>query len=184
MGGAQTDTPAADARLIGSNRQSLRAMLVAAPEGALLVDDHLTGPVEEAARSIVTAARHSTEAPALLFGGETTVIVRGKGQGGRNQELALRVALEAKRQRLPGPWVFLSGGTDGRDGPTAAAGGCVDDQTLARLFEAGGDVLALLDESDSFRALSLSGEIIPEWATGTNVADVQVLLRPDVLASK
>jgi hydroxypyruvate reductase len=72
--------------------------------------------------------------------------------------------------------VFLSGGTDGRDGPTDAAGGVVDAGTVARISAAGGDPSALLANNDSNRALSLAGDLLVSGATGTNVADVQVLL--------
>ena len=66
-------------------------------------------------------------ATCLLAGGEPTVELTGKGRGGRNQELALRVGLELRGMELPprGP-VFLSGGTDGQDGPTEAAGAVTD----------------------------------------------------------
>ncbi|MER3357879.1 MAG: DUF4147 domain-containing protein [Hoeflea sp. D1-CHI-28] len=167
-----------DAHLIGSNAQSLRAIREAAGSAVRIVDGTLIGPVEEAARKIAEARRRDDDTPILLFGGETTVRIRGTGQGGRNQELALRFALEAERLGLAVPWVFLSGGTDGRDGPTTAAGGCVDHLTLERIRRAGGDVGELLAKSDSFRALELSKDLIPQWQTGTNVADVQVLLRP------
>ncbi|HHX89646.1 MAG TPA: glycerate kinase, partial [Paracoccus sp.] len=109
-----------------------------------------------------------------LCGGETTVTLRGDGLGGRNQELALRVA--AGMEGVARPWVFLSGGTDGRDGPTRAAGGIVDNGTLARIGAAGGDWRALLENNDSHRALALAGDLLITGGTGTNVADVQVIL--------
>jgi len=179
----RTETPAisavkVDAHLVGSNSRSLCAMRDAAGDSARIVDESLVGPVEQAAQQIVAARHKYPDTPVLLFGGETTVRVQGTGQGGRNQELALRVALESARQGLPAPWAFLSAGTDGRDGPTTAAGACVDHQTLARIRRAGGDVNGLLANSDSFRALGLSDDLVPAWPTGTNVADVQVLLQP------
>jgi glycerate 2-kinase len=79
-------------------------------------------------------------------------------------------------QGLDRPWVFLSGGTDGRDGPTEAAGGVVDAGSLARLRNAGADAEALLANNDSHAALAASGDLLMTGATGTNVADVQVLL--------
>ena len=100
--------------------------------------------------------------------------MRGRGRGGRNQELALRVAIAMPE--LERPWVFLSGGTDGRDGPTDAAGGIVDAGTIARIRRAGGDPVALLADNDSHRALGLAGDLLVTGATGTNVADVQILL--------
>ena len=89
-------------------------------------------------------------------------------------QFALRVAMDMPA--LGRGWVFLSGGTDGRDGPTEAAGGIVDAGTCDRIRRAGGDPQALLAENDSNRALSLAGDLLVTGATGTNVADVQVLL--------
>ena len=84
----------------------------------------------------------------FLWGGETTVNVTGNGRGGRNQELASRAALLL--QNRPGNWAFLSGGTDGRDGPTDSAGGMADENTLLRIAKAGADIHACLRNSDSY----------------------------------
>lgn len=168
--------PKAQNQLIGSNRFSLEAMRQAAEAAgwrARIVTDALTGDVGDAARRICAALRDSTGPEALIFGGETTVTLRGTGRGGRNQELALRVAQTLTGQ---GEWTFLSGGTDGRDGPTDAAGGLVDPGTLDRIKAAGGDAEALLRNNDSYAALDLAGDLLMSGATGTNVADVQALL--------
>lgn len=169
-------TPRAENHLVGSNRMSLDAMLGKATGfDARIVSDDVTGDVEEAARRLFEAARAApADRPvALLFGGETTVSLKGTGRGGRNQELALRFARHAADSRLPGDWVFLSGGTDGRDGPTDAAGGIVDAQTVPSI---GSELEALLDNNDSYEALRRAGALLITGATGTNVADVQVFL--------
>ena len=159
--------PEADLRIVGSNAASLAAMAAAHP-AATRHREPLVGDVAEA------AARVAACGPGVhLFGGETTVRVRGDGLGGRNQELALRVALA-----LDGPFAFLSGGTDGRDGPTDAAGALVDEGTAARAEAAGTDPRAALDRNDSNRALAAAGDLLVTGGTGTNVADVQVLVRP------
>lgn len=160
--------------LIGSNGQSLRAMLAQAKEG-VIVNDTLTGDVEDAAKFIIESARNNS-AETLIFGGETTVKIRGDGRGGRNQELALRVAMLAEHENF-GDWVFLSGGTDGRDGPTDAAGGMVDKNTCQRVRDAGKDPIAMLENNDSYAALEAAGDLLITGATGTNVADVQLFLR-------
>jgi len=160
--------------LIGSNGQSLRAMLAASNDG-VIVNDSLTGDVEDAAKSILQAAR-SNPTNTLIFGGETTVKIQGDGKGGRNQELALRFAMLAEGEDL-GDWVFLSAGTDGRDGPTDAAGAIVDRKTPQRIRDAGKDPVALLKNNDSYAALKAAGDLLISGATGTNVADVQVFLR-------
>lgn len=86
----------------------------------------------------------------------------------------MRVALMG--DRLSGrDWVFLSGGTDGRDGPTEAAGGLVDGGSAARMRRAV-DPEALLANNDSNKALAASGDLLVTGASGTNVADVQILL--------
>lgn len=171
---------AAENHLIGSNEISLEAMRRALGDGwtARIVSDRLVGDVTDAADQIIqaVASAGSTGPTALIFGGETTVQLRGTGRGGRNQELALRVALQG--DSLPDHWVFLSGGTDGRDGPTDAAGGIVDGGTLARIGASGQDVDALLANNDSYAALKAAGDLLITGATGTNVADVQVLLLP------
>lgn len=159
--------------LIGSNRKSLEAVVAKAGADACIVSDALTGDVAEAAAQIIRAAQDAV-ADTLVFGGETTVTLRGTGLGGRNQELALRVAMGMPD--LGRPWVFLSGGTDGRDGPTEAAGGIVDAGTTGRIRAAGGDPMALLANNDSNRALALAGDLLVTGATGTNVADVQILV--------
>ena len=166
--------PAARNILIGSNRKSLEAMQAAAGADAVIISDRLEGDVADAAARIIAAAQSAGDRACLIFGGETTVRLQGTGLGGRNQELALRVAMAMPD--LGRPWVFLSGGTDGRDGPTDAAGGVVDAGTVARIRAAGGDPAALLANNDSHRALFLAGDLLVSGATGTNVADVQVLL--------
>ncbi|NEY92202.1 glycerate kinase type-2 family protein [Tabrizicola oligotrophica] len=168
-----TSAVAATNLLIGSNRKSLEAVVAAAGAGARIASDALTGDVADAAAQVIAAAE-AGQGDTLVFGGETTVILRGTGLGGRNQELALRVALTMPD--LGRPWVFLSGGTDGRDGPTEAAGGLVDAGTAGRIVAAGGDPVALLADNDSNRALALAGDLLVTGATGTNVADVQILL--------
>ena len=163
----------AENRLIGSNRRSLLAM--AEGTGGQIWSEALVGDVAQAADWLVARMRTAPAGRVLAFcGGETTVTLRGQGRGGRNQELALRVAIGMAG--VGRPWVFLSGGTDGRDGPTDAAGGVVDGGTLARIEAAGGDWRALLEDNDSYRALGLAGDLLMTGGTGTNVADVQIVM--------
>ena len=163
--------PQADNQLIGANSISVAAMLAAEPK-AHVHPVPLIGDVSQAVETISKSAKGIT-----LFGGETTVQVKGTGLGGRNQELALRLALLAEKQGWQGDWVFLSGGTDGRDGPCDAAGGLVDNTTLARIRKAGVSPKELLANNDSYHALQSSNDLLMTGATGTNVADLQVLIR-------
>lgn len=163
--------PTADNILIGSNDLSVRAMADAAP-GATVAATPLTGDVAEAAGRVLASGPGIT-----LFGGETTVVLKGRGRGGRNQELALRVALLAEAQGWSAPWTFLSAGTDGRDGPTDAAGAIVDQGSLSRMRSAGIDPVARLSQNDSNPCLAASDDLLIIGGTGTNVADLQVLIR-------
>jgi hydroxypyruvate reductase len=174
VNGPEAEQVVSDNTLIGSNRQSLHAMQAASGDG-IIVSDSLTGDVEDAATFILQSALQNP-ARTLIFGGETTVTIRGNGKGGRNQELALRVAMLAEKEDL-GDWIFLSGGTDGRDGPTDAAGGVVDKHTVQRIRDAGKNPESLLANNDSYVALQAAGDLLMTGATGTNVADVQVFLR-------
>lgn len=166
--------PKAHNHLIASNRQSLDAMRAAFPE-AQIINDRLEGNVAEVAPHLAHIFRSlpQDEPAVLLFGGETTVTLTGNGKGGRNQDLALRISL----QDIPGDWVFLSGGTDGRDGPTDAAGGLVDAGSNARMKAAGLDPEVLLANNDAYTALGASGDLLMTGGTGTNVADVQIFIR-------
>lgn len=156
--------------LVGSNAQSVEAMHAAEPDAKILPP--VEGDVADAARFICDAAQDGV----TIWGGETTVQLKGTGRGGRNQELALRIALEARARGWTN-WTCLQGGSDGRDGPTDAAGGLVDQGTLTRVAQAGGDLDALLANNDSYAALSLAGDLLLTEATGTNVADLGVLIR-------
>jgi len=170
--------------LIGSNAISAKATLKAAQNlgyDAQLYNAHLCGEAKVEAENWASYVKHlinnGIDKPlAMIAGGETTVTLTGNGRGGRNQEMALAFAIAAKHHGLTGYWTFLSGGTDGRDGPTDAAGGIVDQDTIKRMIQAGIDPVAMLDNNDSYTALKSSQDLLVTGATGTNVADLQVLL--------
>ncbi len=155
-----------DVPLSGEARAAAGALVLQVAErlGAITRSGTQTGPV----------ARR--EPLALVAGGETTVTVRGSGRGGRNLELSLAFALEAERLDLGRPWVLLSAGTDGVDGPTPAAGGLVDSETLERVRRAGLDPTAALDDNDSYSVLDRVGDTLVTGPTGTNVADLVICL--------
>ncbi len=127
------------------------------------------------ARELVASGRPISLPALILAAGETTVTVRGAGKGGRNQELALAAALGISG--IPGV-VIASLGTDGRDGPTDAAGGIVDGDTIGRMHAGGVDPWDALARNDSYAALGAVDALIRTGPTGTNVADlVAVLVR-------
>lgn len=170
--------------LIGSNALSVTAALHAAERlgyRARAFGDPLCGEARDAAQRMLQQGKNllaedASQATALIAGGETTVTLRGSGSGGRNQELALAFALAAERDGLNSTWTFLSGGTDGRDGPTDAAGAVVNRHTLTRIRHAGIDPAAALAANDSYPALRAADALLMTGATGTNVADLQILL--------
>jgi glycerate 2-kinase len=175
------DLPKATNTLVGSNRQSVEAAAAhLRPDfNVIAIDDPLVGDVDTAAQTIITALDNQlpVSAPtAIVWGGETTVQLQGDGRGGRNQEMALLVAQHLNDCNPTQGIHFLSGGTDGRDGPTDAAGAIVDAGTWARITDAGLDPAALLANNDSYAALQASGDLLITGTTGTNVADIQILM--------
>ena len=173
--------PSATNTLVGSNRQSVEAAALHLRSyfNVIKIDEPLVGDVGTAAETIITALDNQSpvSAPtAIVWGGETTVQLRGDGRGGRNQEMALLVAQHLNARNLSQTVHFLSGGTDGRDGPTDAAGAIVDAATWPRITDAGLDPAALLANNDSYAALQASGDLLITGATGTNVADIQILI--------
>lgn len=170
----QGPVPTAENHLIGSNRKSVQAMVTAANADVRRIEAAVEGDVAEAARYVCDQAGPGG---LTVWGGETTVTLTGNGQGGRNQEMALRIALEARERGWGMDWVCLQAGTDGRDGPTDAAGAIVDGGTLARIEMAGQDIQGLLRCNDSYTALRYAGDLLVTGATGTNVADLGVLIR-------
>lgn len=114
---------------------------------------------------------------AFLAGGETVVRHKGKGKGGRSQELALAAAPGIAGVR--GAAVF-SFGSDGTDGPTDAAGGYTDCTSAAEFAAKGIDVFEMLKDNDSYHALKAVGGLIITGPTGTNVNDLAVaMLNPE-----
>ena len=175
------DLPNASNTLVGSNPQSVEAAAahLRSDFKVIAIDEPLVGDVGTAAETIIaTLDNHLpvSAATAIVWGGETTVQLRGDGRGGRNQEMALLVAKHLNARNPSQTVHFLSGGTDGRDGPTDAAGAIVDAGTWARITDADLDPAALLANNDSYAALQASGDLLITGATGTNVADIQILM--------
>ena len=166
--------------IVGSNLISLDSICQSAKSAGYdvqIVSKALTGEARSVAEKFLMRASAPIQRPtAFVAGGETTVTVRGSGLGGRNQEMALTFAIDADSRFNNLSWVFLSGGTDGIDGPTDAAGGLVDPGTIARIHNAGYDPRLLLDNNDAYHALDHAGDLLVTGATGTNVADLQILL--------
>jgi hydroxypyruvate reductase len=170
--------------VVGSNILALKAAEERAKAlgyGTLILSSSIEGETREVARvhaaiaKEIIATGHPIPAPAcIITGGETTVTIRGSGLGGRNQELCLAAA--ADLIGLPPRIVILSGGTDGNDGPTDAAGGIVDPSTGERGKRAGVEIADHLARNDSYRFLEKTGDLLITGPTRTNVMDVRLIL--------
>jgi glycerate 2-kinase len=169
--------------LVASNGLAVEAaMREAASLGyaPLLLTTSLAGEAREAGRLLACIAREARQTgrpiapPAcIVAGGETTVTIRGKGKGGRNQEIALAAAVEL----AGGTGILLASfATDGKEGNTDAAGAFASGGTVAAGRRTGLDPLACLAANDSHAFLSAAGELLVTGPTGTNVNDLTIVL--------
>jgi hydroxypyruvate reductase len=186
---SETPKPAADTwshvhhQIIGSNREAIAAAASKAKAlgyNTLILSSLMEGETRTVAQvhgaiaREIAATQHPLPAPAcLLSGGETTVTLKGDGIGGRNQEFALAAALDIHDTALI---VVLSGGTDGTDGPTDAAGAIADHTTLQRSQKAGLDVRDHLDNHNAYPFFKTLGDLLMTGPTQTNVMDLRIVL--------
>jgi glycerate-2-kinase len=163
--------------LLGGNRDAVEAAAAEARRRGFateVVEAPVAGDAAAAGRAL--AVRMAGGPPgrrALIAGGETTVRAVAGGRGGRSQHLSLAAATALAGM----PIVLLAAGTDGIDGPTDAAGACVDGGTVARARAHGLDADAALAATDAHPLLAATGDLVRTGATGTNVADVVIALR-------
>ncbi|MBY0456490.1 MAG: DUF4147 domain-containing protein [Gemmataceae bacterium] len=188
--GAIPDSPKAipanvENRIIGSNRLALDAAHSAAEELGYAVLDlgsFVEGETREVARAVAGVVRSIRRdglplrpPVCLLIGGETTVTLGAEsGKGGRNQEFALAV-LAKLGEEIDGVTI-LSGGTDGEDGPTDAAGASADTALLAEAQAQSLSPDEFLRRHDAYPFFDRTGGLIRCGLTGTNVMDVRVVL--------
>ena len=171
------EVPNVHTQIIGSVRELCNAAEKAAAElgyECIFLSDCLDGEASDTGRWMAEELKKYAaggKKTALLAGGETVVHVKGKGLGGRNQELALAAA-----QILDGisNAALISVGSDGTDGPTDAAGGYADGDTARALRENGMDISEYLSDNDAYHALQSVGNLIITGPTGTNVNDVTI----------
>lgn len=169
--------------VVGSNRLAVDAAARKARElgyKPLVLSTFLEGETKDVARvhagiakEILASGRPVGRPACVISGGETTVTLRGSGLGGRNQEFAAAAALYL--DGVDGV-VVLSGGTDGTDGPTDAAGAIADGRTVARLRAKSLSAAAMLADNDSYHLFEALGDLIKTGPTGTNVMDVRLVL--------
>jgi len=190
IAGARADTPKPDDPVFERVHNVIVADNAAAAEAAqaraealglhaAIVTTFLEGEAREVAialagigKEIAAHNRPFARPACLLFGGETTVTVRGTGRGGRNQELALSAALALEGTR---DILLASLATDGGDGPTDAAGGLVDGGTVGRAAAQGRAARAALADNDAYPLLAAAGDLLVTGPTNTNVNDLVAL---------
>ena len=171
--------PDTEAQIIGSVRQLARAAAEACRElgyTPILLTDQLCCEAKEAGSFLSSILKtHAAQGgkTAFLAGGETVVHLSGAGLGGRNQEMALAAAQGIAG--IPNAAVICVG-SDGTDGPTDAAGGYADGDTLSVLAEKGLSYSAMLANHDAYHALQAVGGLIKTGPTGPNVNDIAVAL--------
>jgi len=168
--------------VIGGSRLALEAARRKARElgfHTLVLASEIQGETRDIARMHAAMAREIIKTgqpvrpPAcLISGGETTVTIKGKGLGGRNQEFVLAAALDIEGLDCT---VIFSAGTDGSDGPTDAAGAVADGETVRRNPAAA----RFLETNDSYRYFEALGDLVKTGPTGTNVMDVHIVLVGD-----
>ena len=169
--------------VVGSNRLALAAANEKAQElgyHGLILSSLIQGETREAAgfhaaigKEILETGNPVARPACVISGGETTVTIHGKGLGGRNQEFALAAAIGIAG--LEGI-VILSGGTDGTDGPTEAAGALADGTTCTRAREAGIDPMRSLADNDSYHFFQRLDDLLITGPTLTNVMDLRLVL--------
>lgn len=109
----------------------------------------------------------------LIFGGEPTVKVRGKGKGGRAQEVALSFSIYIKGKK---GIYLLAAGSDGKDGPTNSAGAIVDGKTIIKGEKMGLNPKFFLENNDSYNFFKRTNSLFITGPTGTNVMDFYIIL--------
>jgi len=165
--------------IIADNRKAREAAGKKAQELGIafqILPQPVTGEAREAGIKLAEKILKKPEKDFFLIsGGETTVTVKGKGLGGRNLELALAFAGEI--ESIKGGVTLLSAGTDGADGPTDAAGAIVDERTVSRGKALGLNPRTFLNRNDSYPFLEKTGDLLITGPTGTNVMDIQLILK-------
>ncbi len=171
--------------VIGNNIVALVAAKARAEDlgySVLMVAPSFEGPTSTIVSLMVSMIgrlvtnRPKSQGPVcLLSGGETTVTLPpDHGKGGRNTDFVLSMLSEL--EPMPDGVVVLSGGTDGEDGPTDAAGAIGDAKTLQRAQKTSLDVADFLRRHDSYSFFATTGDLLKTGLTGTNVMDVRVIL--------
>lgn len=178
--------------LLGNNYSALLAAKKIFKNQSIIKDispyiltSHISGEAKEIAKFFASIAidgvknLNDYKKPfVIIAGGETTVTIKGKGKGGRNQEMILSFLLNIMKYRdvIKDKVYFLSCGTDGTDGPTDAAGAVFQSEIYDVLENRNLNPLEYLNNNDSYNFFNKIGYLIKTGPTNTNVCDIQILL--------
>jgi len=169
--------------IIGNNTSALWAAkekAIALGYESMVLSSLIEGETRDVARvhaaigrEIIRTGNPVSPPACILSGGETTVTLRGKGLGGRNQEFVLTGAVDIRDEKYI---VMLSAGTDGTDGPTDAAGAIADTYTFSRAMSLGIEPELHLRDNDSYHFFESLGDLFITGPTNTNVMDLRIML--------
>lgn len=173
--------------LIGNLYSALSSSKKKAEElnfSAVLLSSQLTGDASALAAFLFDIARDQLKHQSLgklplclLAGGESTVVLKGHGKGGRNQEMALAFLQKLQQHSEEAKHIsFLSAATDGNDGPTDAAGAFASQAVLDRAEDLGLSISSYLDNNDSYHFFDKCGALLKSGPTNTNVCDIQLVI--------
>jgi glycerate-2-kinase len=171
-------------RIIGTNKLAIEAAAAKARNlgyQTYVNKNLITGDVKAEANAMVSLIQnYKDKLPVcLLQGGEMTVKVAGSGKGGRNQHFVLSALKELQDRSIPAypvNFTILSGGTDGTDGPTDAAGAFADPTTLAKAFQKGLSPREYLENYDAYSFFQQTGDLLITGPTQTNVMDIMLAI--------
>lgn len=169
--------------VVGSNIQAVMAGAEKARElgyQTMVLSSFIEGETKDVAgvhtaiaKEILQSGNPVSVPACVVSGGETTVTIQGNGKGGRNQEFCLASSIDiADLDSI----VILSGGTDGSDGPTDAAGAICDGKTVERAAEKGMKAQAYLCDNDSYAFFNNLNDLLITGPTNTNVMDLRLVL--------
>ena len=167
--------------LIGSNSLCLKSIDSLCKKkniNSKIWKNNLEGDVQIIAKNFIQDLKKKNyKKPMILIsGGESTVKIKGKGKGGRNQEFALHFIKNIRKSFSNLKFTLLSAGTDGRDGPTNAAGAIVNDKSLDLIVSKKINLDKELENNNSYQVLKKINSLVIINGTNTNVADVQLLM--------
>ena len=167
--------------LIGSNSLCLKSIDSLCKKkniNSKIWKNNLEGDVQIIAKNFIQDLKKKNyKKPMILIsGGESTVKIKGKGKGGRNQEFALHFIKNIRKSCSNLKFTLLSAGTDGRDGPTNAAGAIVNDKSLDLIVSKKINLDKELENNNSYQVLKKINSLVIINGTNTNVADIQLLM--------